>query len=338
MSIVVCSFEGAARLGVCLDALMDQSIIDVLEVIVVDDGSLDATSRVAAQYPVTLIRHDTNQGLSAARNTGWRASSGPLVAFVDDDCVAPMNWAERLLAAWKSCDEHVVGIGGSVVAAETNTFARRYQAFHNPLAAAPLGVDASTTFAKRVRGYLSQSTRVRPDAPAQRVASLVGANMSFRRGALEQVGGFDPRRRFGGDETWLCDRLREHYGNSSLVFEPSVVMRHDFARDLHDVWRRAYAYGKGIGRNVANDGGFVSIQPLGLLAVMILAAMIVVPFVAFVALVLSPLYVQRRAMTAHAPLRERVLFPYVSLGEEVVCNAGVVVGWLRTKVHGRRSA
>ncbi|SRR5579871_16473 len=56
-----------------------------LEVIVVDDASTDDTGEAAARYPVRYIRHATNRGLSASRNTGIAASRGQYVAFLDDD-------------------------------------------------------------------------------------------------------------------------------------------------------------------------------------------------------------------------------------------------------------
>jgi hypothetical protein len=56
-----------------------------LEVIVVDDASTDATAEVAARYPVRYIRHASNRGLSASRNTGIAASRGRYIAFLDDD-------------------------------------------------------------------------------------------------------------------------------------------------------------------------------------------------------------------------------------------------------------
>lgn len=49
-----------------------------------DDGSTDETSEVARRHGVTVIRHEVNRGLAAARNTGIRTASAPIVAFLDD--------------------------------------------------------------------------------------------------------------------------------------------------------------------------------------------------------------------------------------------------------------
>src|SRR5205823_6496409 len=64
------------------------------------------------------------------------------------------------------------------------------------------------------------------------VRNLIGANMSFRRDALERVGGFRPglgrvgRRPVGCEETELCIRTRQTIPGSRLVFEPAARVRH----------------------------------------------------------------------------------------------------------------
>jgi len=58
------------------------------EVIVVDDGSRDATAAIARQYDCRLIR-TTNRGLAHARNAGLAAASGEIVAYIDDEPTRP---------------------------------------------------------------------------------------------------------------------------------------------------------------------------------------------------------------------------------------------------------
>jgi GT2 family glycosyltransferase len=334
ISVIVCSYDGATKIGGCLTSLEAQSARGRFEVIVVDDGSMDATAQVAGQYDVKLIRHRVNRGLSAARNTGLEAASAPIVAFLDDDCIAPPQWVELLLDSWASAPDDVVGIGGVVLAATTDTLNRRFMEFRNPLAPVPLGLDASTTFASRVRIYLTQRGHVAIGEGSQRVSSLVGANMSFRASALAEVGGFDESRTFGGDESYVCVRLRESFGAQSLLCDTTIVMSHDFAPDFRDTLRRGFAYGKGLGRNQVTDGGLPSIQPLGLLAMVALVTSIfVVPLLLLATLLIVPAALQRRAIwPLHKENRlERLAYPWLVVAEEIAVNCGIAVGWSKTK-------
>jgi len=212
LSVVVCSYNGAERIRGTLRALTGQQTAAHWELLVVDDGSRDATADVARAMGVRVVSGNGNQGLSAARNTGIAASRGDIVAFTDDDVVPPEDWVEGLLAAWDTAGEHVTGIGGTTEALADDSLARRYVSVNNPLAPLEKG-SGQGGVVRRLVGYLRQPG----PAPERRtVASLVGANMSFRRESLAAVGGFDPVIRFGGDEEDLCRRLRETFGEGTL--------------------------------------------------------------------------------------------------------------------------
>jgi glycosyltransferase involved in cell wall biosynthesis len=103
VTVVVPAYQRAAAIGPALRSVTTQTYRD-LEVLVVDDGSTDATpdvvAAIAADDPrVRLIRFDENQGRSAARNAGIEAARGEFVTFLDsDDLYAPTR-IERLVAA-----------------------------------------------------------------------------------------------------------------------------------------------------------------------------------------------------------------------------------------------
>ena len=99
ISVVVCSYNGARTMRDCLDGLKRLDYPD-FEVIVVDDGSTDATAAIAAEYGVRLISTE-NRGLSSARNTGWHAATGEIVAYIDDDAYPDPHWLHYL--ATRSC-------------------------------------------------------------------------------------------------------------------------------------------------------------------------------------------------------------------------------------------
>jgi glycosyltransferase involved in cell wall biosynthesis len=110
VSVVVPAFNAAGTLGDCLTALLNQSVPrSSYEIIVVDDGSLDATADVATSYcdqGVRLVRQH-NQGAAGARNTGVAHAGGDLLLFTDSDCAPQPDWIERMVAAFD--DPETVG-------------------------------------------------------------------------------------------------------------------------------------------------------------------------------------------------------------------------------------
>jgi glycosyltransferase involved in cell wall biosynthesis len=97
ISAVVPCFNGAAYLEEALASVGAQSR-PPHEVIVVDDGSTDASAEVAERCGARVIRHGVNRGSGAARNTGWRAATGDAIAWLDAD------------DSWRP--HHVAAVGG----------------------------------------------------------------------------------------------------------------------------------------------------------------------------------------------------------------------------------
>jgi GT2 family glycosyltransferase len=86
VSVIIPTFNRAHKIARAVASVLYQTFTDY-EILVVDDGSEDATSAVLAPFRshVTCIIHCKNFGVSAARNTGIRESSSPLIAFLDSD-------------------------------------------------------------------------------------------------------------------------------------------------------------------------------------------------------------------------------------------------------------
>jgi glycosyltransferase involved in cell wall biosynthesis len=87
VSVVIPTYERQEYLRGAIQTALGQTY-DPIEVIVVDDGSSEPyAAEIVADFPesVMCIRHDKNQGLSAARNTGIQAANGEYIAFLDDD-------------------------------------------------------------------------------------------------------------------------------------------------------------------------------------------------------------------------------------------------------------
>lgn len=105
ISVIIPARDAEATIGRALEALAAQRFEEQFEVIVVDDGSIDATARIveAASGPIRLIRQPA-AGPAAARNRGVAAASTQLLAFTDADCFATPDWLREGLVALERAD------------------------------------------------------------------------------------------------------------------------------------------------------------------------------------------------------------------------------------------
>jgi glycosyltransferase involved in cell wall biosynthesis len=198
VSVVVPTRNRAARLGRLFDALREQTIgPEAFEVIVVDDGSTDATAQVierARAEPGLRLRAISRAlagGPAAARNEGWREASAPLVAFVDDDCEPAPEWLERLAAA---ADEHP----GDVLAGPTT----------------PIPAEA-----ERIGPFARTRDLAQPDE------WFASCNIAYPRDLLRRLDGFDERFTEAlGEDTDLGWRAREL--GADLEFVPAAAVHH----------------------------------------------------------------------------------------------------------------
>jgi glycosyltransferase involved in cell wall biosynthesis len=101
VAVVVPAFNAARFLGEALESVFAQGAL-VGQVVVVDDGSTDATGEVAASFPAATLIHRDNGGIGAARNTGVAAAEGELLAFLDADDVWPPGRLRALKHALES--------------------------------------------------------------------------------------------------------------------------------------------------------------------------------------------------------------------------------------------
>ena len=97
VSVIIPVYNVEKYLAECVDSVLGQSYTD-FEIILVDDGATDSSGSMCDAYarkdPRIRVIHQTNGGLSAARNTGLRAARGEYVYFLDsDDYIEPQTLA-----------------------------------------------------------------------------------------------------------------------------------------------------------------------------------------------------------------------------------------------------
>jgi glycosyltransferase involved in cell wall biosynthesis len=110
-SIIIPTFNGASRIGNCLDSLVKQTTGRDVEILVVDDGSTDNTAKVVRGYSSVRLIAQANAGPASARNRGALEAKGKILLFTDDDCVPLPDWLEAMLEPFK--DSEVVGAKGA---------------------------------------------------------------------------------------------------------------------------------------------------------------------------------------------------------------------------------
>ncbi len=217
VSAVVCAYTDARR------ELLDGSIEAILaqlqpgdQLVVVIDHNAKLLERVSAQYGSrsTVVPNGNGRGISGARNAGIAASTGDVVAFVDDDARIQPDWLKRLRDDYR--DPAVTGVGGN---AQPVWPAERPPWF-------PVEFD----------WVVGCSHRGLPEDPAT-VRNLLGCNMSFRKTALDGIGGFSSQIGQVGaglmrcDETELCIRLGQKSPASRLLLDPGIKVRHWVSED-----------------------------------------------------------------------------------------------------------
>ena len=212
-SVVVCTRNGAKTLRECLVGLLELDYPD-FEVVVVDDGSTDDTAAIASAFPVRVITSG-GQGLSDARNRGLQASTGEIVAYLDDDAHPDPHWLTHI-ATTLSTTEHA-GVGGPNIAPADAGFVARC------VDRAP-GLPTHVLIDDRVAEHIP------------------GCNMAFRRDRLEAIGGFDTQFRTAGDDVDVCWRLQER--GWTLGFNAGAVAFHHRRDSVRGYLRQQFGYGK----------------------------------------------------------------------------------------------
>jgi GT2 family glycosyltransferase len=215
-SVVVPTWNRAAMLGDCLDALRAQSYpADRFEIIVVDDGSSDGTEETVRRHadrsgPIVRYARLAHGGINAARNAGIDIAAGDPVCFVDDDGAASVGWLEALVDGAERHPE--AGCLGGPVRVK----------FEAP----PPRVCAMESW--MWEGALDYG-------PEERAVSHVnGCNLAVRRWAVAAVGPFDASLPLYGDETEWERRLTR--SGIAIQYVPDAWIWHRrTARDLE--WR-----------------------------------------------------------------------------------------------------
>ncbi len=212
VSVIVPVLNGAAHVGRCLEALRGQGYpAERLEILVVDNGSVDETRGRVRDHGVRLLVERSHESPYVARNAGLERAGGEILAFTDSDCVPAKDWLERGVAR--------IQAGADLVAGQV-----RFSFAGRPSAAQ----------------ILDAITNLDQEASVRRGTAKTG-NLLVHRRVFDDVGRFAADRRSGGDVELTA---RATAAGFELAYAPEAVVEKP-ARAAFALARKQYRVGRG---------------------------------------------------------------------------------------------
>jgi glycosyltransferase involved in cell wall biosynthesis len=198
LSFVVPAYNEEAYLPACLESILAQTgeMGDAVEIVVVNNASTDRTREVALGYKGVRLVDEPRKGLTFARQAGFAASSGELIANVDSDSRLTPGWVAKVLAEF-AAEPKLVALSGPFIYYD---------------------MSPSQRFSVQIF-YLIAYLVYALNRYVLRAGSMVqGGNFVLRRTALEKIGGFDTSISFYGEDTDIARRMNQ-VGEAKFTFE-----------------------------------------------------------------------------------------------------------------------
>jgi GT2 family glycosyltransferase len=223
VSVLLLTFNRPAALARCLDSLSRQTQQN-FEVVLVDVSTppnhASNQALVKTHGDGLVLRHllRVNQGVAANRNFAAAQATAPLLAFLDDDCVAHPNWLANLLEV---AGRHPGAlVGGAVQNGQPRS----------------LIAQAGQLIHEAVDRHFNPDPNDASFAP--------GLNLAIPASGFQALKGNDGRfGRFGAEDRDFCRRWRARRGR--IVMAPLAVVAHDHRTDLRGFLNQYYGYGRG---------------------------------------------------------------------------------------------
>ncbi|AHM60584.1 family 2 glycosyl transferase [Flammeovirgaceae bacterium 311] len=234
VSVIICTRNRASYLQRCLEMLKTLECLPQ-EVIVVDNAPSDNSSEeVTKQYPKVRYCREVRPGLDIARNTGIKAASAEIVAFLDDDVVAHPLWVYRIWEAFQNPE--TTAVTGLVFASQLQTEAQQIFERHWSF---------NRGYENKVYDHSYFEDHLELGPPVWEIGA--GANMAFRRSVFEKTGYFDELLDAGaagcnGDSEMWFRILAAGY---KIRYAPLAIVHHEHRREMEALKKQIFNYMRG---------------------------------------------------------------------------------------------
>ena len=198
LSFVVPAYNEEAYLPACLESVLAQTreLGDAVEIIVVNNASSDRTREIALGYSGVRVVDEPRKGLTFARQAGFAASTGELIANVDSDSRLTEGWVAKVLAEF-AAEPKLVALSGPFIYYDMSPSQR---------------VSVRVFYAIAYLVYALNRYVLRAGSMVQ------GGNFVLLRAALEKIGGFNTAIAFYGEDTDIARRMNQ-VGEVKFTFE-----------------------------------------------------------------------------------------------------------------------
>ena len=216
VSIIIPVYNNEKNIGKLIESLLKSDYPkELLEIIIVDNGSNDRTKKIIRQYPAVILLEEKNiQSSYAARNKGIQNAKNEILAFIDSDCIATPQWIKEGVKVLVSEPADLAGGKVEFVYSKHKTAAELYDSITN----------------MQNKFYIKE----------KKVSST--ANLFVKSSLFGRIGMFPDWIKSGGDVQWTAKATRNGF---SLVYAPKAIVKHP-ARSLKDLLKKKYRVGTGI--------------------------------------------------------------------------------------------
>jgi glycosyltransferase involved in cell wall biosynthesis len=187
ISFVIPAYNEEKLIGQCIESVRKELASGAYdaEVLVVNNASTDRTREIAASFPDVRVVDEMRKGITRARQAGYLASSGELIANIDADTIMPEGWVARVMKEFEG-DPKLVALSGPFIYYDLSVWERAL-----------------------IRSYLTVGflLHLLYRDVLHVGAFLQGGNFVLRRAALEKAGGFDTNIEFYGEDTAIAKRM-----------------------------------------------------------------------------------------------------------------------------------